>query len=340
MTACAGVLMSSCQKSTPAKKGVPMTIQASVVAPSGTKTLYDYTADKTLEGYWEEEEAITVVSFNENGITAVDRFVSYGEEGRKKADFDGTWTGNEGDRIICLYPDLDSYAGVSIFENVYVGSQQIYMRDLCTASSSLPNDDTGSVSDVDLMLGEVKISNGIARVYLEHQIAVFRIEATLENLPFFATDNSPYDNASISTLRIKCVDPNSEMDEWGPIADPVFVKKSCLDVNTNDYDLYNGKPHTVEKGPLNYYLLTTGIHGDFYMNGRDPVTKTFFVPVRFDHDLEAGYKLCFQFGGYYWDYGKNDWEDIVAFPVGDKQKTITSTLPLENGKVYCFKVTI
>ena len=126
VAAFSAVLLNSCQKAPVEKKGVPLTIQASVVAPAGTKTLYDYTADKTLEGYWEEEEeAITVVSFNENGITAVDRFVSYGEEGRKKADFDGTWTGNEGDRIICLYPDLDSYAGVSIFENVYVGSPQI-----------------------------------------------------------------------------------------------------------------------------------------------------------------------------------------------------------------------
>ena len=91
MTACAAVLMNSCQK-TPAEKkeGVPMTIQASVIAPASTKTMYDYTDDKTLEGFWDSEEAITVVSFGQNGITAVDTFTSIGEAGRKQAEFSGT----------------------------------------------------------------------------------------------------------------------------------------------------------------------------------------------------------------------------------------------------------
>ena len=51
MTACAAVLMNSCQKSIPeVKEGIPMTIQASVVTPPETKTIYEYTDDKTLEG--------------------------------------------------------------------------------------------------------------------------------------------------------------------------------------------------------------------------------------------------------------------------------------------------
>ena len=110
--ACAAVLMNSCHKM-PAKKkeGIPMTIQASVIAPATTKTIYNYTDDKTLEGFWDSYEAITVVSFGENGITAVDEFVSTGEAGRKKAEFSGTWTGNEGDKVICLYHSVDTYAG-------------------------------------------------------------------------------------------------------------------------------------------------------------------------------------------------------------------------------------
>ena len=109
MMTCAAELMNSCQTSTlEVKEGVPMTIQASVVTPPETKTIYEYTDDKTLEGYWgfskdpSKKEAITVVSFAQSGITAVDRFVSIGEVGRKKAEFSGTWTGNEGDKVICL----------------------------------------------------------------------------------------------------------------------------------------------------------------------------------------------------------------------------------------------
>ena len=336
LTASAAVLMNSCQKSMPeVKEGVPMTIQASVTAPAGTKTQYDYTNDKTLEGSWNSEEAITVISFNEGGITAVDEFVSTGEAGRKKAEFSGTWTGNEGDKIICLYPPVDSYAGYSIFENVNVGSPFIGIRDFSTPSASLQDNDTNSVSDVDAMLGEVKVSGDGAHVYLEHLFAVFRIEVTLANLPYFAPDDSPYENARISSLRIKCVDPDREMDEWD---DPVFVWKSYLNVTIDDY---TGKPYTAEHGhgPQNFYLINSGSTNDFYMRN-EPVTKTFYVPVRFDENLEPGYELCFQFGGYYYNRNKNQVEYIDVFPVGDKRKTITSKLPLENGKIYCFKVTI
>ena len=108
MAAFTAVLMNSCQKSIPetpmpeTKTGVPMTIQASVVTPAGTKTLYEYdTESKTLEGFWNSEETITVVSFGEGGISAVDTFTSTGEEGRSKAEFSGTWTGNAGDKVIC-----------------------------------------------------------------------------------------------------------------------------------------------------------------------------------------------------------------------------------------------
>ena len=74
----------------------------------------------------------------------------------------------------------------------------------------------------------------------------------------------------------------------------------------------------------------------------DVVEKTVFVPVRFDKDLEAGYELCFQFGGNYHD--KEEEEErrnsVTVFPGCDMRKTITSKLPLENGKIYGFKVTI
>ena len=339
MMACAAVLTNSCQISTlEVKEGVPMTIQASVVTPPETKTIYEYTDDKTLEGYWDSEEAITVVSFGQSGITAVDKFVSYGEWGRSKAEFTGTWTGNEGDRIICLYPSVDSYAGISIFDAVWVGSPTIYMRNLSTASGALQHDDPSSISDVDLMLGEVKISGDVAHVYLEHQIAVFRIEVTLRNFPYDAPPGSPFDQARINSIRIKCVDPDSdEEEEWGVNGDPVFVRMSGLDVKTESY---TGKPFTIERGPLDYYLLDSGNNSDLTLMEEDVVEKTFFVPVRFDKDLEAGYELCLQFGGNYYDDEEQGRNSVTVFPDCDMRKTITSKLPLQNGKVYDIEVTI
>ena len=166
MTACAAVLMNSCQRAVPEKKeGVRMTIQASVVEPVGTKSIYEYDMeDKTLKGSWNSDESITVVSFGRDGITAVDTFISTGEEGREKAEFSGTWTGNEGDKVICLYPSVDTYAGNSIFDGVREGSPTIYMRSLSTASGALQHDDPSSVSDVDLMLGEVIINGDVAHI--------------------------------------------------------------------------------------------------------------------------------------------------------------------------------
>ncbi len=340
MTACAAVLMSSCQISKPeVKVGVPMTIQASVVAPPETKTVYDYnSSEKSLEGSWKEEENITVVSFGINGITAVDEFVSTGEAGRKKAEFSGTWTGNEGDKVICLYPSVDTYAGNSIFDGVRVGSPTIYMRNLSTASSALQHDDPSSISDVDLMLGEVIIDGDVAHVFLEHQLAVFRIEVTLRNFPYEAPPGSPFDQARVNTIRIKCVDPDSEEEEeWGVNGDPVFVRFSGLDVTTESY---TGKPFTIERGPLDYYLLDSGNNSNLTLMEEDVVEKTFFVPVRFDKDLEAGYELCLQFGGNYYDDEEERRNSVTVFPGCDMRKTITSKLSLENGKIYGFKVTI
>ena len=338
MMTCTAVLMDSCQTSTlEVKEGIPMTIQASVVTPPETKTIYNYDmSEKTLEGFWDSEEAITVVSFDEGGITAVDKFVSFGERGRTRAEFSGTWHGNGKDRIICLYPSLDSYAGYSIYEGVTVGSMTIYIRELETPSSPLQHDDTGAVSDVDLMLGEVTVSGGVAHVNLKHLIAVFRITATLQSLPYYG---EPYYRAQINNIRISAVNPTGQQDEWDSYGDPVFVRVSGLDVTTSSY---SGEPFMIEKGPLNYFLSSSGAHSDFHMtgeNGKEPVTKTFYVPVRFDEDLKAGYELHLQFGGYYYDWtGPQVYTDV--FPAGDKQITMTETLPLENGKIYCIDVTI
>ena len=341
MAACAAVLMGSCQKAPVEikKEGVPMKIQASVVAPAGTKTYYEYDTDEmTLEGFWNSEETITVVSFGQSGITAIDTFTSTGEEGRSKAEFSGTWTGNAGDKVICLYPSVDTYAGNSIFDGVRLNSPTIYMRNLSTASGALQHDDPSSVSDVDLMLGEVLISGDVAHVYLERQFAVFRIAVTLRNFPYEAPSGSLFDQARVNSIRIKCVDPDSdEEEEWGVNGDPVFVRFSGLDVTTGSY---TGKPFTIERGPQDYYLLDSGNNSDLALIDEDVIEKTFFVPVRFDKDLEAGYELCFQFGGNYYDNEEERRNSVTVFPGCDMRKTITSKLTLENGKIYGFTVTI
>ena len=340
MTACAAVLMSSCQRAVPEKKeGVRMTIQASVVEPVGTKSIYEYdTEDKSLKASWDSEESITVVSFGRDGITAVDTFTSTGEAGRKKAEFSGTWTGNEGDKIICLYPSVDTYAGNSIFDGVRLYSPTIYMRSLSTASGALQHDDPSSISDVDLMLGEVIIDGDVAHVFLEHQLAVFRIEVTLRNFPYEAPPGSPFDQARVNSIRIKCINPDSyEEEEGGPNGDPVFVRMSGIDVTTGSY---TGEPFTIDRGPLDYYLLDSGNNSDLTLMDEDVVEKTFFVPVRFDKNLEEGYELCLQFGGNYYDDEEERRNSVTVFPGCDMRKTITSRLPLENGKIYGFKVTI
>ncbi len=340
IAAFAVVLFNSCQKQITEKKvGVPLTIQASVAAPAGTKTIYEYNTDeKTLKGSWALEEYITVVSFGQNGITAVDTFTSTGEYGRKKAEFSGTWTGNEGDKVICLYPSVDTYAGNSIFDGVRVGSPTIYMRSLSTASGALQHDDPSSISDVDLMLGEVIIDGDVAHVFMEHQLAVFRIEVTLRNFPYEAPPGSPFDQARINSIRIKCIDPDSEEEEeWGVNGDPVFVRFSGIDVTTESY---TGKPFTIERGPQDFYLLDSGNNSDLTLMEEDVVEKTFFVPVRFDKDLEAGYELCLQFGGNYYDDEEERRNSVTVFPGCDMRKTITSKRTLENGKIYNFKVTI
>ena len=345
LAAFTAVMMTSCQESVsvaqepePEKKvGVPMTIQASLQSSPSTKTMYEY-EDGILKGYWDQEESITVVSFGEYGITAIDNFSSTGERGRVKADFSGCWTGNEGDKIICLYPPIDSYAGNSIFDGVREGSPTIYMRSLSTASGALQDNDTESISDVDLMLGEVNISGDQAHVYMEHQMSVFRIEVTLRNFPYEAPPGSPFDQARINSIRIKVVDPdNEEEEEWGVNGDPVFVRFSGLDVTTNSY---TGEPFAIERGPMDYYLLDSGNNSDLCLIDEDVVEKTFFVPVRFDKDLEAGYELHFQFGGNYYDDEEERRNSVTVFPGCDMSKTIQGKLPLENGKVYRFKVTI
>ena len=328
MTAFAVVFLNSCQDSEipEEKKGKPLTIHASIDTPQNTRTAYELTSTGMTIS-WNEEEAITVISFDESGITAVDKFFSTGEKGRKKADFSGTWTGNEGDQIICLYPNIDSYAGTSLFDDVNIGSTYIVLRELTTPLGPLEHEDPSTLKDADVMVGEVTIHGDFASVNLKHQISIFEIEATCKNLGW--SDRSE----KINTIKISAKPNDDEEDDDN---DVVFARRGMLHVTT---EAYTGNFIATEFGSLDYYLNDSGHNSDFNMSDGE-ITQTFYAPVFFEGDLEEDYTLKFQFGGNAYIEAKDRRERIDVFEVGDKAIKLTEKYPLERGKIYRFKVTI
>lgn len=175
------VIFVSCQKESPvaSNKGVQLTFSAEVAAPASTKTTYEYTAGSlagTIATSWEAKEYITLVSIGESGITAVDEFCSTGEAGREIAEFTGTWTGNAGDKVICLYPALTN-DGVAVntanqrFSGVTVGATSIAVNCPTHALSQ----DISTIKNYDIMIGDVTISGTNAYVILQRRISVIRL---------------------------------------------------------------------------------------------------------------------------------------------------------------------
>ena len=328
MAAFAVVFLNSCQDSEipEEKKGKPLTIHASIDTPQNTRTAYELTSTGMTIS-WNEEEAITVISFDESGITAVDKFFSTGEKGRKKADFSGTWTGNEGDQIICLYPNIDSYAGTSLFDDVNIGSTYIVLRELTTPLGPLEHEDPSTLKDADVMVGEVTIHGDFASVNLKHQISIFEIEATCKNLGW------SYRSEKINTIKISAKPNDDEEDDDN---DVVFARRGMLHVTT---EAYTGNFIATEFGSLDYYLNDSGHNSDFNMSDGE-ITQTFYAPVFFEGDLEEDYTLKFQFGGNAYIEAKDRRERIDVFEVGDKAIKLTEKYPLERGKIYRCKVTI
>lgn len=175
------VMFVSCQKEGPvaAGEGVELTVSVKVADPEETKTTYEYTAGTqagTISTSWEAKEYITLVSIGESGITAVDEFCSTGDAGRKKAEFTGTWTGNAGDKVICLYPALtNNGAAVASadrrFSGVTVGSTSISVN--CPAHA--PSQDISTIRKYDIMIGEVVISGTKASVTMRRKISAIRL---------------------------------------------------------------------------------------------------------------------------------------------------------------------
>ena len=303
------------------KAGIPLTIDATVGVQS--KTAYAYDAESgIMDVSWREEESISVISFDASGITAIDNFTSTGEEGRDKAEFTGTWTGNPGDRVICLYPALSTSAGSKLFGTVSVGDASISLNSLTSSVGRIVKDTPSSLADADVMVGDVVISESTASVDLVRQICVFRLTVTCSTTAWY---EDYYER--VSTVKISA-------DNAGTPA--VIATAGALDVTT---DTYTGSFAATAYGTIKFTL------NDFYSSDLNtsggPKTQVFYAPIFSDGDLEEGYTLRFHYGGRSREGWGASWESVETFGGGCVQnKSVTEKRTLEKGKIYGFTMTI
>lgn len=302
--AAALAVFASCQKESPTatKKGVELTISTTIAKPV-TKTSYEYTAHQgegtgagTIAVSWEATEHITVVSIGESGITAVDDFISTGEAGREKAEFTGTWKGNEGDKVICLYPPISS----GRFSGVEKESTSITINFVNPA----PSTNINSLKNYDIMIGNVTISGATAHVTLKRQISVLKFGVSGG---FF-----PYDYEIGAKLLVNM---GFSARTSGGVA-KLFVSNASLAATKSTYTgimsinsyMTNNKP-SIASQTSSY--------------------ETYYLPILVDGSLENGDKLRIDYstkerdpGDPYYTYSFNC------------EKTITSSLSFEPGYVY------
>lgn len=301
--------------------GVPLTIKASV--GEQTKTAYSYDPEsKEMDVTWKEEEHISVISFDESGITAIDDFMSTGENGREKADFTGTWTGNPGDRVICLYPALSTTAGSKLFGTVSEGDTSIPLNSLTSSVGKIVKDTPSSLAGADVMVGDVVISESTASVDLVRQICVFRLTVTCETTAWY---DDYYQR--VSTVKIS-------VDNVGTPA--VIATAGALGVRT---DTYTGSFVATSYGTIKFTL------NDFYSSDLNtdggPKTQVFYAPIFSEGDLEVGYTVNFLYGGRSKEGWGASWENVETFGGGCQQHaSVTEKRTLERGKIYGFTMTI
>ena len=323
LMASAILAFSACNKEPQPVKpaGVPLTIKASV--GEQTKTAYSYDPESREMGVtWKEEEHISVISFDASGITAIDNFTSTGEEGREKADFTGTWNGNPGDRVICLYPALSTTAGSKLFDTVSEGDVSIPLNSLTSSVGKIVKDTPSSLADADVMVGDVVISGNSASVDLVHQICVFRLTVTCSTTAWY---EDYYER--VSTVKIS-------VDNAGTPA--VIATAGSLAMTT---DTYTGSFVPTAYGMVKYTL------NDFYSSDLNtsggPKTQVFYAPIFSEGDLEEGYTMRFHYGGRSREGWGASWENVETFGGGCVQnKSVTEKRTLEKGKIYGFTMTI
>ena len=281
-----------------AKKGVELTMSATIGKPAETRTTYTrQTSGMTVD--WEADEEITLVSFGESGITAVDNFTSSGPAGRKKAEFTGTWHGNPGDKVICLYPALSTAAGTTLFDNVTAGSTSINVNFPEHALTT----DISKIKNWDIMIGSVSINEGTAHVTLDKKTAV---------LEFVLSGGYPYDYGVYGKYIIKV-----GVSAYSGTTPTLFAKTASLAVTKSTY--------TGDIVPATYYQ-------DNYKQNLDPQLTTsngtYYFPVLADGTLSAGDQIRLYYD--YKEYSGSSWQN----PNNNENKTLSAPFTVTPGKIY------
>ena len=280
--------------------GVKLSITTSL---SDTNTKTSYSQGGTGLGMtvdWEATESITVVSFNDSGITAVDEFTSSGEAGRQKAVFSGTWTGNADDKVICLYPSITTSAGSTLYQNVTVGQSQITFNYPAHGAFT----DIALMKNWDAMIGEVSIDGGgDAHVSLSHQTAVIRLV-----LDGGYRDSDGYDK--VTELGLTAYSGETPV---------LFADQGTLDVTKSTYTgIISPSSYQVDfRAALSPELRSSNVayYYPVFANGTLHSGDMFKVNVR-----------CTQ----RWGTSRADWWNTYI------EKTLTEDFSIEPGKIYDF----
>ena len=306
----------ACKKETPApeaKEGIPMTISASI-APPPTRTVYTYNGiSHAVAVNWEADEKLTVVSIGDAGITSVDEFTSTGEAGRDNAVFSGSYTGAEGDKVICLYPAIS--VSPSLYSGVEAGSTQIILNSPNTVMTSLANyplDAEGYSAPVlkncDAMIGDMTLSGGSASVVLRRQIVVFQF--SFDDLSGGLMNEST-DKENINKLNIAILETDS--------SNATTLATQCTLAATKS--AYTGEFVRSAYGPVAFSCSVTPTTG--------PVK--FFAPVLIDGDLLAGTTLNLSFDGRV-RYSGMPWENSPGLRT--YEYPFAETIPVVKGNLY------
>jgi hypothetical protein len=248
-------------------KSKVLTIKAKVNTPSTRTSYVDDSEGGIISVNWEGEEKITVVSINDQGITAVDEFSSTGTAGRATAEFTGEYNGNVGDKMVCLYPAVSTPAGAARYSGVEVGSSAVTVN--------FPphgfNKDANSLKDWDVMIGEVTVSDGTMTVGLNRKICVLKLGVS---------GSYPYSSGScryITHAGIKASDSEGN-DILFVQSGQIDMKKSSFSQNIVADSYYPENKTYIASGQQN----TEG-------------ETSYYIPLLADGTLNAGEKLIIKY---------------------------------------------
>lgn len=176
-------------ESSPSVAKIPMTLTASI-GPADTKV--SMTEDNGMKATWDEEEQISLVSYDTEGhVLAIDIFTSIGEAGRTKGVFTGELSDVHPYKIICWYPAVDYFDtseaynigsapneyGSRLFKIQSTGRSQSWLN--LNGQYQMSATDCSHIAKNSLMRGEVVQNNGNLDVNIENCLSVLKIKMQL-----------------------------------------------------------------------------------------------------------------------------------------------------------------